>query len=220
MLKLPENITSQTQDFNSKIDALVVSSQEEYHIAGEYYKLLADMERQIKDFFKPHKENAWKAHNALVEAEDNELIKVRTLKNKLSSLMLTFKQTFELEQEKKRLAEQKALEEIEKKKNAEIAKELKAKGLADLAKEIKNREVNVMVKKEELKTDNLSTRKTYKANAIDKMALVKAVAEGRIPIMAVDANMTFLNNQARMLKNELKYDGVEVIEESGITYRR
>jgi hypothetical protein len=32
------------------------------------------------------------------------------------------------------------------------------------------------------------------------MALVKAVAEGRIPIMAVDVNMTFLNNQARMLK--------------------
>ena len=89
MLKLPENIASQTQDFNAKIDALVVSSQEEYHIAGEYYKLLADMERQIKDFFKPHKENAWKAHKALVEAEDNELIKVRTLKNKLSSLMLT-----------------------------------------------------------------------------------------------------------------------------------
>ena len=220
MLKLPENLVSQTQDFNSKIDALVVSSQEEYHIAGEYYKLLADMERQIKDFFKPHKENAWKAHNALVEAEDNELIKVRTLKNKLSSLMLTFKQTFELEQEKKRLAEQRVLEEIEKKKNAEIAKELKAKGLAELAKEIKNREVNVIVKKEELKSDNLSTRKTYKANVIDKMALVKAVAEGRIPIMAVDANMTFLNNQARMLKNELKYDGVEVVEESGITYRR
>ena len=220
MLKLPENITSQTQDFNAKIDALAVSSQEEYHIAGEYYKLLADMERQIKDFFKPHKKNVWKAYKALVEAEYDELIKVRTLKNKLSSLMLTFKRAFELEQEKKRLAEQKALEEIEKKKNAEIAKELKAKGLADLAKEIKNREVNVMVKKEELKTDNLSTKKTYKANVIDKMALIKAIAEGRIPIMAVDVNMTFLNNQARMLKNELKYDGVEVVEESGITYRR
>ena len=220
MLKLPENIVSQTQDFNAKIDALVVSSQEEYHIAGEYYKLLADMEKQIKDFFKPHKENTWKAHKALVESENNELAKVVSLKNKLSSLMLTFQKAFELEQEKKRLAEQKALEEIEKKKNAEIAKELKAKGLADLAKEIKNREVNVMVKKEELKSDNLSTRKTYKANVIDKMALIKAVAEGRIPIMAVDANMTFLNNQARMLKNELKYDGVEVVEESGITYRR
>ena len=77
-----------------------------------------------------------------------------------------------------------------------------------------------MVKKEDLKADNLSTRKTYKANIIDKMALVKAVAEGRIPIMAVDVNMTFLNNQARMLKHELKYDGVEVVEESGITYRR
>ena len=36
MLKLPENLVSQTQDFNAKIDALVVSSQEEYHIAGEY----------------------------------------------------------------------------------------------------------------------------------------------------------------------------------------
>ena len=120
MLKLPENLVSQTQDFNAKIDALAVSSQEEYHIAGEYYKLLADMERQIKDFFKPHKKNVWKAYKALVEAEYDELIKVRTLKNKLSSLMLTFKRAFELEQEKKRLAEQKVLEEeeIEKKKNA------------------------------------------------------------------------------------------------------
>ena len=80
-----------------------MSSQEEYHIAGEYYKLLADMERQIKDFFKPHKENAWKAHKALVEAENNELAKVVSLKNKLSSLMLTFKQTFDLEQQKKEI---------------------------------------------------------------------------------------------------------------------
>ena len=178
------------------------------------------MEKQITDFFKPHKENAWKAHKALVEAEKAELDKVVSQKNRLKSLMITFQRAFELQQEKERLAQQKLLEEIERKKNAEIAKELKAKGLTDLAKEIKNQPVNVMVKKEELKSDNLSTRKTYKANVIDKMALVKAVADGKIPLMAVEPNITFLNNQARALKKELRYDGVEVVEESGITYRR
>ena len=69
------------------------------------------------------------------------------------------------------------------------------------------------------KIAGLSTRITYRAELTDKLALVKAVVAGLVPLNAVDPNMTFLNNQARVLKEDLIYPGVRVVQETGIASR-
>lgn len=56
----------------------------------------------------------------------------------------------------------------------------------------------------------VSKRKTYSANVVDLMALVKAVAAGQQPIECLQANQTFLNQQAKAFKENLNIPGVEL----------
>ena len=69
------------------------------------------------------------------------------------------------------------------------------------------------------KLAGISTRITYKATVIDKLALVQACAEGKVPLNAVDVNMPFLNNQARAMKETLTYPGIMVEQETAIASR-
>ena len=55
------------------------------------------------------------------------------------------------------------------------------------------------------------TRKNYKAEVVDVMALAKAVVAGTVPLQAIEGNSKFLNNQARMLKDDMKFPGVKVV---------
>lgn len=59
------------------------------------------------------------------------------------------------------------------------------------------------------KVAGLSTREDWEAEVVDKMALVKAVAAGKVPIEALDVNMPLLNKMARALKQSLAWDGVK-----------
>lgn len=61
-----------------------------------------------------------------------------------------------------------------------------------------------------------SIRKKYKAEVVDLMALVKAVAAGRASIDLLEANMSVLNKRAGALGAEMKIDGVRVYEEQSI----
>jgi hypothetical protein len=50
----------------------------------------------------------------------------------------------------------------------------------------------------------------FSAEVTDLLALVKAVAAGTVPIKAVEANMKFLNAQAKSMEQLLAYPGVKV----------
>lgn len=63
----------------------------------------------------------------------------------------------------------------------------------------------------------ISTRKTYSAKITDKMALIKAVAEGKAPDNVVEPNQAVLNALARTMKEGFAYPGVELATNSGIS---
>jgi len=50
----------------------------------------------------------------------------------------------------------------------------------------------------------------YSAEVTDLMALARGVVEGKVPIFAIAADMSFLNKQAKAMKQLLAYPGVEV----------
>lgn len=52
-------------------------------------------------------------------------------------------------------------------------------------------------------------RLLWSAEVHDKIALAKAVVEGKVPAMAITPNMVFLNNQAKAMRSELNYPGVK-----------
>lgn len=66
----------------------------------------------------------------------------------------------------------------------------------------------------------ISSRTTYSAQVDDLLALVKAVAEGKAPVEALQANTVFLGAQARAFKKAGPlYPGVTVVADRGIAAR-
>ncbi len=70
------------------------------------------------------------------------------------------------------------------------------------------------------KVSGISGRTTYAAHVEDLLALVKAVAEGKAPIEAIQADTKFLNAQARAFKKQGQlYPGVNAVAERSIAAR-
>lgn len=70
------------------------------------------------------------------------------------------------------------------------------------------------------KVSGISGRMTFSADVTNLLELVKAVAEGKAPIEAIQADMKFLNAQARAFKNPGQlYPGVITMVERSISAR-
>ena len=63
-------------------------------------------------------------------------------------------------------------------------------------------------------------KKTYKAKVNDLKALVRAVAEGRAPILCIMANQQFLDEQARSYKEGFDFPGCELDKSTGTHFRK
>lgn len=66
----------------------------------------------------------------------------------------------------------------------------------------------------------ISGRVTYSAQVDDLLLLVQAIAEGKAPVEAISANVSFLGQQARAFKKTGPlYPGVSVVAERGLSAR-
>ncbi len=70
------------------------------------------------------------------------------------------------------------------------------------------------------KVKGLTTRGTWKAQCIDKMALIKAIADGKASPELVEIAQTELNKRARALGAELVVPGIRVWEEMQLASAR
>lgn len=67
---LDENaLKSQTISLEVRAEALVVSNDEQYRDAAEFLKVLKEQSSKVKDFFKPLKDAAHKAHKGVCDRE-------------------------------------------------------------------------------------------------------------------------------------------------------
>lgn len=66
-------LKTETVGLEIRADALVVTSDEEYQDAAEFLKTLKDQAGKIKDFFKPLKDAAHKAHKEVCDREKQML---------------------------------------------------------------------------------------------------------------------------------------------------
>jgi hypothetical protein len=67
-----------------------------------------------------------------------------------------------------------------------------------------------------VKVAGISTRTTWSGEVTDKMALIKAVAEGNAPATLLEVNMPALNQMARALKGEMIYPGTKAVATQNI----
>lgn len=75
----------------------------------------------------------------------------------------------------------------------------------------------VVAEKSSLK--GISSRDSYKAEVVDLMALVKAVAAGEASIALLEANTKVINKQVAALKTEFKVPGIRVYTQAVVSAR-
>jgi hypothetical protein len=68
-------------------------------------------------------------------------------------------------------------------------------------------------------TSTAPTRKTWKAEIVDAKLLIKAIADGVVPMEAIEIKAAFLNTQARAYKRDGVYPGVKFFEDVDISIR-
>jgi hypothetical protein len=124
--------------------------------------------------------------------------------------------------ELKRANAQRALDEEaerQRRKLEQQAQKARDKGQAEKAAQLNERASMVVapiVQQESPRVSGIARREIWHAEITDFRALVRGVANGEVPLAALDANRTFLNGQARALRAELRYPGVRAVPERNI----
>ena len=126
------------------------------------------------------------------------------------------------EQERIRKQEEFRLAEIARKAEEEAklseAAAYEAAGDKDTADEIINEPVKqtvVVLPKANLNT-GINMRETWSAEVVNLMELARAIVSQKVPVNAIDANMTYLNGMARIQKSGMNVPGVKAISKKTI----
>lgn len=140
--------------------------------------------------------------------------KLEDAKNYLNKIMVNWVE----EQERKRREEERILQEAAKKRAEEEALqqalEAEAAGEKEEAEQIISEPVYVppiKVVSEIPKSKESHIRETWSAEIVHFPDLIKAVADGKVDMMALEPCMTFLHSQARSYKQSLNIPGVKAI---------
>lgn len=196
----------------SEARSFKIVTQEHYAAAGDRLKGIKSLLKKVADTFDPIISKAHAAHKEAVSQKKTHEAPLIEAEGIYKRAMLNYQD----EQERIRREEQARLEEAARKEREKLeaqAAKAEAKGKTEKADELKTRAEMVAVPVVSIETPKIagiSTRETYKAVVFDKMALIRAVAEGKVPDTILLYDQTALNQLARSLKTGLNYPGVRV----------
>ena len=187
-----------------------VATPDQYAAAGDRLKGIMALKRRVAETFDPIISKAHAAHKEAVSRKKEHEAPLLEAESLYKRAMLVFQS----EQERRAREEQARLDELARKEREKLeaqAAKAESKGKVERAEELRERAATVpapVVSIETPKVTGISTRETHKAVVFDKMALIKAVAEGKVPDVALLYDQAFLNAQARLFKGALNYPGV------------
>lgn len=210
--KTTATLEEEMRDSINSLSLVVVTDPETAKAADERRKHIVNLEKRVAEYWGPIKTSAHKTWKGLCAKEAEMLEPLAVKKAKQIVLAKTWAEEQEKirrEAEEKAQAEAKRLAEEEALKTAE---ELEKGGMKVEAEEVIG---NIEVPQVTVQTSVPSglgqmLKNNYSAQVTDIMALAKAVIEGKVPVMAIQGNDVFLNGQARMLKETMKWPGVRV----------
>lgn len=166
-------------------------------------KPIDDAKKRVMDLFRG-------PQDALAQAE--KAVKAR---------MVTYQREQERKaQEAQREAERKA--EQERQRAERLAAQHEEKGNEEKADQWRERAETTappVVHTEKPKARGVSTRKNWKCEVTDPMALCRAVAAGEVPARFIQANTTELSKYAKALQEDAKVPGVRFYAEDVVAAR-
>jgi hypothetical protein len=201
----------------------VITTNEDFERAGELLKTIKGLRAEVDGTFDPIIGKAHEAHKeALAQKRKYEAPLAEAeglLKPKLSAYLQ--------EQERLRKAEElrleqaaRAEEERQRLENAVVLDEMGETDAANTLLEEPVVSVPVFVPRQAPKVTGIVATKTYSAQVTNLQELIRAVADGKVPAMAIQANTVFLGQQARAMKDTFNYPGVKLVVTGGISAGR
>ena len=212
-----EEVSTRALTIPEQANAVKIVDPDSYVKASGLWQDIRALRKQVSDTFTPIIQKAHAAHREALDrkaAVDAPLeVAEKTVKKAMNA--------WDEEQERIRQAEQRRLQEEARKREEEArlqaAIEAEKEGAKEEAEEILNKPVYVppiIVEKQTPKPQGGPVFRTvWKHQVTDLMALVKAVAAGQAPLAAIQANDVFLGQQARSLKEAMRYPGVRAYSE-------
>lgn len=185
--------------------------------------LLQATGKGIAEFYKPFKQKLDEIKQAIRDDEVWDADQVTLEKARLANLVLAWDTAQErARQEEMRQARERAAAEEREARIAE-ALELAADGKqeeADAVLDNPSMPLPVITQKSEVeKVRGQATRTTYRGNVVDLRKLIQAVAAGKVPFQALQANQSFIDNQATEFREGMDWPGVEVVKEVKAYFR-
>lgn len=199
-------------------NAVVVADAATYDIAGQTCKELTALEKRIQKYWEEDIDRAYQSHRSLTRKRDEMLKPVSERKVLLKRQMGVWEDEQErVRRETQRVADEAARKMAEEQALAEAEAHERAGDSAAAAAVLEQpmQPPPVAVRSAVPKGYGTFTRKIWRAEIVDLMALVKAVAAGKAPLQALEANMVFLNNQARVMNDSFSCPGVKAVASRG-----
>ena len=215
-----EEISKEIAVVETDATALIVVDNATYLQAGEKLKAFKGLEKKIKTYFEPLKKSAHAAWKQICDRENEELTKLQPGLQHLSKQMTAYniaQEKIRQEEEKRLQAEAKAREEEERLRaaiEAEASGASKEETTAILETPVFT--PPPIVEKTVPKQAGLAMASIWKHRTTNLLLLCKAVADGKAPITCIQANDTFLGQQARAGKGVIQYPGVEFYSDKGM----
>lgn len=201
---------------------IVISDQGDYEGAAEFLRTCKTMEKRVKDTFDEPVRKAHEAHKAIVAVRSELLGPIESAEKIAKRKMAAYADEQErIAAEARRKAEAEARRVAEEAQLRDAA-ELEARGDSAAAEETLSAPIVVPLVATTIAkpvAEGTSTRKKYRAEVTDFLALLKAAAEGRIPSGLVIANQQALDGLASSLKESFAIPGVTLRSETVIAAR-
>ena len=209
-----EQNTQKALTILDQANTLMISTMDDYKIAQGLMKTVKERIKELTDTRMAQTRPLDESKDKIIAFFAVPLKKLNDAKNYLNIIMVDFTE----EQESKRREEERKLQEAARKRAEEealrAALEAEAAGDKQEAEAIIQEPVYVppiKVMSEVPKSKESHIRETWSAEGFDLMATIKAIAEGKAPLQAVEYDMTFLNTQARSYKQNLNIPGVHAV---------
>ena len=205
-----------------RAEQISIASDDDYRQAAEFGRLLQQKVSEVKEYFKPMVDAAFKAHKAIKARENAMLQPLENAKKILSSAMGAYEQ----EQERRRreaeeAARRAAQEEAERRLMEAAALEVKgdAEGMEAALEEaviMDDAAMTVSVGGEKPKAAGVSTKKDWEIVSIDSSLVPVTVAGAAIRPVDAKAVMRLI----RATKGQVKIPGVTYREKVAVSFRK
>lgn len=220
-MDVPAEIATEAREVTQAAQGFAITTEQENQTVGGKLTAIKALERKIKNFFAPHKAAAHAAHKGLCDAEQRELGPLQEAEAAYKRAIATY------ETEQERIRRQRAAEltaearRIEEDERLREATALEAAGETQLAERVLEAPIETpAIVIERPKAPAGIIRTTWRTEVTDKMALVRAVAEGRAEAGLLTVNQSALDGMARSLKGAMSVPGVRVVAEKSVAARR